>query len=122
MKKSRFTEQQIAMILKHVDDGLGVDDACRKAGVWQQTYYRPSRHLLRNCLPGNGEVNVNRVYWHYTELGLQIRNKRPKRKVSAKLREDRRPPQGPNEVWAMRCPASVCHANAERGLLVGSAL
>lgn len=26
MKKSRFTEQQIAMILKQVDDGLGVDD------------------------------------------------------------------------------------------------
>lgn len=33
MKKSRFSEQQIAMILKQVDDGLGVDDVCRKAGV-----------------------------------------------------------------------------------------
>lgn len=46
-------------------------------------------------------MNVKRVYRLYTELGLQIRNKRPKRKVSAKLREDRRPPQGPNDVWAM---------------------
>ena len=40
MKKSRFTEQQIAMILKQVDDGIGVDDVCRKAGVSQQTFYR----------------------------------------------------------------------------------
>ena len=38
MKKSRFTEQQIAMILKQVDDDIGVDDVCRKAGVSQQTY------------------------------------------------------------------------------------
>ena len=46
-------------------------------------------------------VNVKRVYRLYTEEGLQIRNKRPKRKVSAKLREDRRPPEGANDVWAM---------------------
>ena len=36
MKVSKFSEQQIALILKQVDDGLGVDDACRKAGVSQQ--------------------------------------------------------------------------------------
>ena len=40
MKKSRFTEQQIALILKQVDDGLGIDEVCRRAGVSQQTYYR----------------------------------------------------------------------------------
>jgi transposase-like protein len=34
---SKFSEQQIALILK-VDDG--VDDVCRKAGVCQRTYYR----------------------------------------------------------------------------------
>lgn len=44
---------------------------------------------------------MKRVYRLYTELGLQIRNKRPKRKVSAKLREDRRSPEKPNDVWAM---------------------
>ena len=37
----------------------------------------------------------------YVEIGLQIRHKRPKRKVAAKLREDRRAPTAPNEVWAM---------------------
>jgi putative transposase len=40
MKRSRFSEQQIAFILKQVDDGLSVEEVCRKAGVSQQTYYR----------------------------------------------------------------------------------
>ena len=40
MKKSRFSEQQIAFILKQADDGVGVEEVCRKAGVSQQTYYR----------------------------------------------------------------------------------
>lgn len=40
MKKSRFSEQQIAFILKQADDGAGVEDVCRKAGISQQTYYR----------------------------------------------------------------------------------
>ena len=40
MKTSRFSEQQIAFILKQVDDGTSVDEVCRKAGISQQTYYR----------------------------------------------------------------------------------
>jgi putative transposase len=40
MKVSKFSEQQIALILKQVDDGLGVEVVCRKAGVSQQAYYR----------------------------------------------------------------------------------
>lgn len=40
MKSSKFSEQQIALILKQVDDGAGIEDVCRKAGVSQQTYYR----------------------------------------------------------------------------------
>lgn len=35
------------------------------------------------------------------ESGLQLRNKTPKRRVTAKLREDRQPAANPNEVWAM---------------------
>jgi len=37
----------------------------------------------------------------YKELGLQLRNKSPKRRVKAKLREDRQTAIGPNDVWAM---------------------
>jgi len=34
-------------------------------------------------------------------LGLQLRNKTPKRRVKAKLRDDRHPATRPNKVWAM---------------------
>lgn len=37
----------------------------------------------------------------YNALGLQLRNKTPKRRVKAKLREDRREAAEPNETWAM---------------------
>ena len=40
MKTSRFSEQQIAFILKQADDGISVEEVCRKAGISQQTYYR----------------------------------------------------------------------------------
>lgn len=46
-------------------------------------------------------VNHKRVYRLYVEESLQIRNKRPKRKVAANLRENRRAPTAPNEVWSM---------------------
>lgn len=39
MKKSGFSEQQIAFILKQADDGVGIVEVCRKAGVSQQIYY-----------------------------------------------------------------------------------
>jgi hypothetical protein len=40
MRKSKFTEQQIAFILKQADDAVSVEDTCRKAGISIQTYYR----------------------------------------------------------------------------------
>jgi putative transposase len=40
MKKSRFSEQQIAFILKQAENGAGVEEVCRKAGISQQTCYR----------------------------------------------------------------------------------
>lgn len=40
MKQSRFNEQQIAFILKQVEDGTTVEEVCRKASISIQTYYR----------------------------------------------------------------------------------
>ena len=40
MRTSRFSEQQIAFILKQANDGLSVEEVCRKAGISQQIYYR----------------------------------------------------------------------------------
>ena len=37
----------------------------------------------------------------YREMGLQLRNKSPKRRVKAQLREDRAAATAPNQVWAM---------------------
>lgn len=44
---------------------------------------------------------MKKVYTLYRELGLQLRNKTPKRRVKAKLREDRAPAIRSNDVWAM---------------------
>jgi len=38
MKTSRFSEPQIVFILKQANDGTGVEEVCRKAGIPQQTY------------------------------------------------------------------------------------
>lgn len=40
MRKSRFSEQQIAFILKQAEAGTTVEEVCRKAGISEQTYYR----------------------------------------------------------------------------------
>jgi hypothetical protein len=37
MNKSRFSEQQIAFILKQAEDGTTVEEVCRKAGISIQT-------------------------------------------------------------------------------------
>src|SRR5690348_475542 len=46
-------------------------------------------------------VNVKLVNRLYCEMSLQLRNKSPKRKVTAKLREAREAPMARNDVWAM---------------------
>lgn len=60
--------------------------------------YRRIHILLRR---EGWAINQKRVYRLYKELGLQLRNKTPKRRVKAKLREDRSPAIHPNETWAM---------------------
>lgn len=39
MKKSKFTESQIAFILKQGEEGTAVAEVCRKAGISEATYY-----------------------------------------------------------------------------------
>ncbi len=43
MKKSNFTEQQIAFALKQVETGTKVKELVRKLGITEQTFYRWKR-------------------------------------------------------------------------------
>jgi len=40
MKKSKFTEEQIAFALRQAESGTSVAEVYRKLGVSEQTYYR----------------------------------------------------------------------------------
>lgn len=40
MKKSRFTEEQIAYALHQAETGTAVDEVCRKIGIGQATFYQ----------------------------------------------------------------------------------
>ena len=39
MKKSRFTEEQIAYALKQAELGMAVGEICRKMGIAEATFY-----------------------------------------------------------------------------------
>lgn len=40
MKKSRFSEERIAYILRQAESGTTVAEVCRQNGVSEQTFYR----------------------------------------------------------------------------------
>jgi len=108
-------------------DCFGVSDrrACRVAGVHRSTWRYESRRVeevaLKQRIRDIAEtrtrygylrvhallrregwpINRKRVYRLYCEMGLQMRHKVPKRRVKAKLREDRRPAQQMNDFWSM---------------------
>ena len=67
--------------------------------------YRRVHVLLRR---EGWEINAKKTYRVYKELGMQLRNKTPKRPVKAKLREDRKEAVAANDVWAMPCPTGDC--------------
>jgi putative transposase len=39
MKRSKFTEAQIAFILRQAEEGTRVEEVCRKAGISPATFY-----------------------------------------------------------------------------------
>jgi putative transposase len=60
--------------------------------------YRRIHILLRR---EGWPINGKRVYRPYKLEGLQMRHKPPRRRVSAKLRDNRRPAAAPNDCWSM---------------------
>lgn len=45
MKKSRYTDAQIAFFLKQAEDGMSVGEVCRQAGISDATFY----NFCLNC-------------------------------------------------------------------------
>jgi putative transposase len=39
MKRSKFTEAQIAFILQQAEEGTAIGEVCRKAGISEATFY-----------------------------------------------------------------------------------
>lgn len=60
--------------------------------------YRRIHVLLR---PEGWAVNTKRVCRLNREMGLQLRNKTPKRRVKTKLRSNRTTATAANDIWAM---------------------
>ena len=60
-------------------------------------------------------VNAKRVYRLYRELGLQLRNKAPKRKVKAQPREGLADLERRNDVWAMDLFMTISSTAQESG-------
>lgn len=83
----------------HGDDQAELKNRIKEIAETRVRYgYRRIHVLLRR---EGWEVNAKRIYRHYKEMGLQLRNKTPKRRVKAKLREDRSEATMTNETWAM---------------------
>ena len=89
VRKSKFTDEQMAFALKQAELGISVEEVCRKMGIKEITEtrvhygYRCVHVLLRR--EGHRD-NVKRVYRLYREEGLSLRLKRPMRTKVAKLR------------------------------------
>ena len=56
MKRSRFTEEQIAFALRQAEGGTSVGEVCRKMGISENTFYRWKRKFF-----GMGVVELRRL-------------------------------------------------------------
>lgn len=56
MKKSRFTEEQIAFALRQAEGGASIREVCRKMGVSEQTFFRWKKKFA-----GMGVAEVRRL-------------------------------------------------------------
>jgi len=71
MKKSKFTEEQIAFALRQAETGTRVAEICRKMGISEQTYFRWKKKYA-----GLGVSELRRL------RQLEEENKRLKRMVA----------------------------------------
>jgi putative transposase len=65
MKKSRFTEQQIAYSLRQAESGVPIEEITRKMGVTQATFYRWKKKFA-----GMGVAEVRRLKQLVADISL----------------------------------------------------
>jgi len=82
MKKSRFTEEQIAYALKQVELGMAVGEVCRKMGIaeatfhlWRKKYGLGSLHNRGQRFLCHGEIRARVQHRQVLATGVVIRNK-----------------------------------------------
>jgi putative transposase len=54
MKRSKFSEQQIAYALRQAESGTAVADVCRQLGVSEATFFNPCSEFPEHCLEPPG--------------------------------------------------------------------
>ena len=67
MKKSKFTEEQIAFALKQSESGTSVEEVCRKMGISQATLYN-----WRKKYGGLGVSELRRL-WQMEEENRKLK-------------------------------------------------
>ena len=83
----------------HGDDQADLKKRIKEIAETRVRYgYRRIHVMLRR---EGWTVNAKRVYRLYHQMGLQLRNKTPRRRVKAKLRDDRKEAITVNETWAI---------------------
>ncbi|MET0743801.1 MAG: hypothetical protein ABWY78_10560 [Microvirga sp.] len=118
MKVSRFARQQIAVLLKPVDDGAGTEEACRGAGISQQTADRgrkehggrmPSevRRLKHGALVVRQVVEDDSVAWrprgHELCLDVGLEGPAGERAIEHSWRARLMASQIRDEGWVIQC-------------------
>jgi len=58
MRKSRFTEEQIAYAIRQVDQGTPAAELCRKMGISERPFYTWKKKYagMRTIEPGGGQT------------------------------------------------------------------
>ena len=90
MKKSRFTDEQIAFALKQAETGTRIDEICRKMGISDATFYK-WLHVHKGA--SLSSVSCSRLL-------LSIRGTNCLRKL-LRLRGHRRVPEPPQRTTGM---------------------
>ena len=61
MKRSRYSEEQIAFALRQAESGTPVTEVCRKMGVTEQSFYRWKRKYAGMGVPSSGASSCSRM-------------------------------------------------------------